>query len=237
MTNQASFGFELKSIGEREFDGYGSVFGNADHGGDIVLPGAFARTLKEHKDAGSMPLMFWMHQSDQVPGVWTDIKEDRSGLYVKGEIVDTTLGRDVRTLLQKKAVRGLSIGYRPQEADYDRDGNRLLKQVELVEVSIVSMAMNPLARVEHVKTRLSAEGEYVPSEREVERHFRDMGCSKGVARALIARLFDGSDAGGMPGGSRWDAGAAGDDEAKQMLAALERLTDRIGAQAISSIQL
>lgn len=239
MVNQASFGFELKSISEREFEGYGAVFGNVDHGGDIVLPGAFARTLKAHKDDGTMPLMFWMHQPDQVPGVWLDMKEDRSGLYVKGEILDTTLGRDVRTLLQKKAVRGLSIGYRPTEADYDRDGNRLLKQVEVAEVSIVSMAMNPLARVEHVKARLSADGEYVPLPRELERMFRDAGCSKAVARGLMSRLFDdGSDAGAMLGGPRCDAGAAGgDEEEKQVLAALDHLSERFAVSAIRPIQL
>lgn len=231
---QADFRFELKSIGPREFDGYGAIFGNVDHGGDIILPGAFSRTLAQHKADGTMPLMFWMHQPDQVPGVWLELREDRPGLYVRGEVVDTALGRDVRTLMQKQAVRGLSIGYRPTDTDYDRDGNRLLKQVELAEVSIVSMAMNPLARIEHVKTRLSVDGEYVPTEREVERFFRKMGCSKGVARALIARLFDGSDAGGTPGGSRWDAGAAG-DEFKQVHGSLERLLDVIGAQALPRI--
>lgn len=225
------FRFDLKSIGPREFEGFGAVFGNVDRGGDILLPGAFTRSLKEHQDAGTMPSMFWMHQPDQVPGVWLDMKEDRPGLHVKGEILDTMLGRDVHTLVQKKAVRGLSMGYRPIDTDYDRDGNRLLKQVELFEVSIVSMAMNPLARIEHVKARLSADGEYVPSEREVERMFRELGCSKGVARALIARLFDGDDAGGMPGSHRWDAGQP-DDEEKQVLDALARLTDKVGAQAL-----
>lgn len=232
-------GFELKSIGEREFDGFGAVFGNVDRGGDVVLPGAFARTLKEHKAAGTMPAMFWMHQKDQVPGVWLDMKEDREGLYVKGEILETTLGRDVRTLVQRKAVRGLSMGYVPEEVDYDRDGNRLLKQVELVEVSIVSLAMNPLARIEHVKARLSADGEYVPLPREVERIFRDAGCSKAVARGLMSRLFDdGSDAGAMLGGPRCDAGAAGgDEEEKQAFAALSRLTERLAVAAIRPIQL
>ena len=222
--------FEIKSIGPREFEGYGSVFGNKGLGDDIVLPGAFRSTLEEHKAAGTMPLMYWMHQSDQVPGVWLDMQEDKAGLYVKGELVDTALGRDVRTLLSKKAVRGLSMGYRPTSVGWDNEGNRLLKTVDLFEVSIVSMAMNPLARVEAMKARLSGEGEYVPTEREIEQHFRTMGCSKGVARQLIARLFEGEGAGGMPASPRWDAGDA--DEEKQLVQALASLTDRIGAQAL-----
>jgi HK97 family phage prohead protease len=225
---------EIKALGPREFEGYGSIFSNVDHGGDVVLPGAFAKSISEHKANDSMPLMFWMHQSDQVPGVWTDMAEDAKGLYVKGEIVDTALGRDVRTLLQKNAVRGLSIGYRPVDIDWRTDGTRLLKQLELLEVSIVSMAMNPLARVEAMKAaRLSADGEYVPTEREFEQHFRRMGCSKSVARLLIARVFDGDDAGGMPGGHRWDAGNAEDEE--QLLEAMERLTDKFGAASLQRV--
>lgn len=232
-TQHSSFDFELKAIGPREFEGYGSIFGNEDLGGDVVVPGAFAKTIASHKDGGTMPLMFWMHQPDQVPGVWTDMQEDRKGLYVRGELVDTQLGRDVRTLLQKKAVRGLSIGYMPKDTDW-HGATRLLKQVDLHEVSIVSMAMNPLAEVEAVKARLSANGEYVPTEREIEEHFRKMGCSKNVARSLIARLFDGGlNAGGMPGGSRWDAGKAAATEEKDAVLALNRLLDVIGAQALA----
>lgn len=224
---------EIKTIGPREFEGHGSIFGNTDLGGDVVVAGAFAKSLSEHKSAGTMPLMFWMHQADQVPGVWLDMEEDKKGLYVRGEILDTALGRDVRLLLQKQAVRGLSIGYRPVEADWRSDGVRLLKQVDLHEVSIVSMAMNPIAQVELVKTRLSAHGEYVPTQREVEQYFRNIGCSKSVARTLIARLFNGDDAGGMPGVHRWDAGADDeDDEQRQIARMLEALTDKVGAAAL-----
>jgi HK97 family phage prohead protease len=231
MTMQTSVSFELKSIGPREFEGYGAVFGNVDHGGDIVLPGAFAKTLQRHKADGTMPLMFWMHQPDQVPGVWLDMAEDRKGLHVKGEILDTALGRDVHTLLQKKAVRGLSIGYRPTDTDYDPDGNRLLKQVEVAEVSIVSMAMNPLARVEAAKARLSADGEYVPTAREFEDSLRKAGYSRRVALLLTSKLFDGLDeARGSLAGPLRDSGA--DDEEKQLLELIAGLTDRIGAQAL-----
>lgn len=229
---QHSVHLEIKSFSGRKFEGYGSIFGNRDLGGDIVIPGAFAKTLAEHKAAGTMPLMYWMHHPDQVPGVWHDMGEDKDGLYVAGELVDTTLGRDVKTLLEKKAVRGLSIGYQARDVDWDRDGSRLLKQVSLHEVSIVSMAMNPLARVEAMKARLSRDGEYVPSERELERLFRDAGCSKSVARTLITRLVDAS-SGGMPA-PRWDAGAIDEDEdeLKAVAEMLERLTDRVGAEAI-----
>jgi len=223
---------EIKALGSREFEGHGSIFGNVDFGGDVVVPGAFKMTLAQHKTAGSLPQMFWMHQPDQVPGVWLDMSEDEKGLYVRGELVDTPLGNEMRTLLQKKAVRGMSIGYSTIESDYTKDGTRLLKAVDLWEVSLVSLAMNPLAKVEAVKSRLSRDGEYVPTEREFERRLRDVGCSKNVARFLISRIFDDV-TGGMPDPDQFDAGDV-DPEAAELMKALTKSTDAMWTEVFRS---
>lgn len=234
LSKYADFSLEIKAIEGRQFEGYGAVFGNVDLGGDIVVPGAFKRSLARHKASGTMPLMFWMHQPDQVPGLWLDMGEDQEGLYVKGDLVNTQLGSEVRELLTRKAVRGLSIGYQAQEVDYDRQGNRLLKQIDVVEVSVVSMAMNPLASVYAAKARLSAYGEYVPTTRELEHRLRDAGFSKSVARSLSARIY-GDAAGGMPADRR-DAGDVDPCET-EILDALARLTDSVGAEAIRRPQI
>lgn len=218
--------FELKTLGAREFEGYGSTFGNVDLGDDVVLPGAFKQSLIRHKADGLPPQMFWMHQPDQVPGKWTELAEDTKGLYVKGELADTQLGNEMRTLLNMKAVRGLSIGFaiedRQKDVSYDADGNRLLHKIDLWEVSLVSLAMNPMARITASKARLSQDGEYVPTAREFEKHLRDAGCSKNVARHLVSRVFD-DDPGGMPDGHRWDAGDV-EPGADEVLKSIERLT-------------
>ena len=189
MPNRLRFSLELKSLEERQFEGYGAVFKNVDYGGDVILPGAFRDSLKS---MDALPPMFWMHQPDQVPGKWLTMKEDKHGLLVKGELAETQLGRETHTLLKMGAVTGMSIGYYPVDADYSGDGTRLLKQVELVETSIVSLPMNPLAQISAVKTRTSAAGEYVPTPKEIERNFRDMGCSKRTARQLVAKVYEGS---------------------------------------------
>lgn len=181
---------EIKSLEAREFAGYGSVFGNTDLGGDIILPGAFKRSLAEKRRVGQLPAMFWMHNPASVPGKWVDMSEDKHGLAVKGELAETPLGDEIRTLLKMEAVRGLSIGFVTKDQDYDNDGNRLIKEVDLWEVSVVSLPMNPLAQVVHAKSRLSAAGEYVPTAREFERHLRDVGCSQRVAKTMISRLFE-----------------------------------------------
>lgn len=235
MTQTLNFGLEIKALSDRGFEGHGSVFGNRDFGGDIVAPGAFARTIAAHKRSGSMPAMFWMHQADQVAGAWTDVKEDDRGLYVRGELADTTLGNEMRALLKMKAVRGLSIGYRTIDADYDRDGNRILKEVELFEVSLVSLAMNPLAKVEAVKSKLTGSGEYVPDIREFEEILRDAGLSRKAARHVCAKVYDAGPSSEMLLSSRrCDAGNVGsDDEAAELLKSLNRLTDLTGAAALS----
>lgn len=219
MLNRLRVPLQLKALNSRELEGYGSTFGNVDHGDDIVIRGAFGKSLAEHKAANTLPQLFWMHQPDRVPGRWTEMAEDDDGLYVKGELADTELGNEMRTLLKMQAVRGLSIGFYPTDVDYDRNGHRLLKSVDLVEVSLVSLAMNPLAQVTAAKSRLSALCEYVPTAREFERILRDVGCSKSIARALVSKLHDPD--GGTPPGLR-DAGEREIDEIlTNGLAALE----------------
>jgi HK97 family phage prohead protease len=234
MTATLNFSLEIKALNDREFSGHGAVFGNVDLGGDIIVPGAFKRTLAAHKRAGSMPAMFWMHAPDQVAGVWHDMKEDDRGLFVRGELADTQLGNEMRTLLKMKAVRGMSIGYRTMDSDFDRDGNRLLKEVELMEVSIVSLAMNPLAKVEAVKSRLSDLGEYVPTEREFEHGLRDAGYSRKVAKILTAKVFDDEmDSGTLRQPRLRDAGNVESDEEMELLRSINRWTDKVGAAALS----
>jgi HK97 family phage prohead protease len=188
MTQRISVSLEVKTVGDREFEGHGSVFKNVDLGGDIVMPGAFKRTLAKHRKDGTLPAMFWMHDAAQVPGKWVDMGEDSKGLYVKGVFADTQLGNEVRTLLHMKAVRGLSIGYVPKDVDFDDDGVRLIKEAELWEVSVVSLAMNPLAQVESVKSRLSVLGEYVPTVKEFERILRNAGCTRSTAKLISYKI-------------------------------------------------
>lgn len=194
MNQTLNLKLEIKALNEREFEGYGSTFNNVDLVGDIVAPGAFKNSLAEHRAAGTMPLMFWMHRPDQVAGAWTAMKEDSKGLYVKGILAETQLGNEMRTLLAMKAVRGLSIGFRVLDRTWEDDEEhgavRVIKEVDLVEVSIVSMAANPLADVTASKSRLSAAGEYVPTQREFEQTLRKSGYSRNTAERIALKVFD-----------------------------------------------
>lgn len=188
MKSNLTIPLSIKALNDGEFEGHGSIFGNEDLGGDVVMKGAFRKSLEKHREANSLPQMFWMHKPDQVPGKWVSMSEDQNGLRVKGVLADTPLGNEIRTLLKMDAVKGLSIGYSTVDQEWKDDGTRLLKEVELWEVSVVSLPMNPLAQVAHAKSRLSEIGEYVPTLKEFERILREAGCSRSTAKRLVHNM-------------------------------------------------
>lgn len=188
MKSNLTIPLQIKALNDGEFEGHGSIFGNEDLGGDVVMKGAFRKSLEKHREANSLPQMFWMHKPDQVPGKWVSMSEDQNGLRVKGVLADTPLGNEIRTLLKMDAVKGLSIGYSTVDQEWKDDGTRLLKELELWEVSVVSLPMNPLAQVAHAKSRLSEIGEYVPTLKEFERILREAGCSRSTAKRLVHNM-------------------------------------------------
>lgn len=133
-----------------EVAGYASSFGNVDHGGDVVMRGAFDATLESKR-----PVRFLnAHRTDQVLGVAKSLKADDKGLFGVFKISKTQLGEDTHTLLKDGALDSFSIGYIPTEVEFDDSGNRLLKQLDLYEVSIVAIPMNDRAVVTRVKADL-----------------------------------------------------------------------------------
>jgi HK97 family phage prohead protease len=176
------FTFECKEAeGDMIVEGYGSTFGNKDHGGDIVLRGAFAESLTKRS-----PKMLWQHNSGEPIGVWLEAREDNEGLYLKGKILPTALGKDAYTLLKAGAIDTMSIGYRVTEQEYTQEDSksvRLIKKCELYEVSLVTFPMNEMAKVTSVKSELP------DNVRDFELFLRDAGYSRADARAIASCGF------------------------------------------------
>ncbi|MDN5786236.1 HK97 family phage prohead protease [Pseudorhodobacter sp.] len=132
----------------RLIEGYASLFGKRDQGGDVVQKGAYAASLKALAGAGRRVKMLWQHDPAQPIGIWDEVREDGVGLYVKGRILaDVEKGREATALLAAGAIDGLSIGYRTLRAEKDGKGQRLLSELELWEVSLVTFPMQAEARV------------------------------------------------------------------------------------------
>lgn len=129
--------------------GYASLFGRVDQGGDSVLSGAYAASLAAAGKAGRKIKMLWQHDPAAPIGVWDEIREDATGLWVKGRLLtEVAKGREAAALLAAGAIEGLSIGYRTVRAERDAKGVRRLAEVDLWEVSLVTFPMQAEARVQ-----------------------------------------------------------------------------------------
>jgi hypothetical protein len=177
--------FRLKTLeDDGSFSGYGSVFGVKDTYDEIVMPGAFKRSLAQHKADDTMPKMLWQHDWDYPVGVYTVIREDERGLLVEGKLLkdEVQKAREAHALLKAGALDGLSIGYVPlawRKNEEDKDILELT-EVDLWEVSIVTFPANPAARVQEVRM-----SENIKSVREFERFLRDVG---GYSRERAKRI-------------------------------------------------
>jgi HK97 family phage prohead protease len=185
--DRLDFALEIKGVTEAGlFEGYASTFGERDLGGDIVVAGAFAKSLKARGAKGVR--MFADHDSRKRIGVWTEIAEDEKGLAVKGRLLlEKQDGKDAYIDLKEGALDGMSIGFRTKSDSYDgRRKARMLKEVDLLEISLVSFPMNENARVTGVKS--------IKTIREFEDFLRDVGgYSRAAAKAIAAGGFKAAD--------------------------------------------
>lgn len=204
-----------------QFSGYGAVFGNVDAYGDIIEKGAFSAYLDDIKTGKQdWPAMLQQHggwginSTDLTPvGVYSELTEDEFGLKTTGILADTTDGIDLYKLMKmqpRPALSGLSIGYYVREFEFGAKTDpfeRLIKKIDLVEISLVTFPANAKARISGVKSALEM------TDHQLERTLRDvLGLSQKEAKTAIARGFRAL---------RTDADA-GSEEIKRMTALLER---------------
>jgi len=137
-------------------EGYASLFGEIDQARDMVMPGAFATTLRS-RGLRRIPMLF-QHDPAEPIGVWLELYEDTRGLYARGKLIPEVMrARELIALLAAGASDGLSIGFRTVKGRVDpRTRIRKLEAVDLWEISIVTFPLLPGARVRAVKERQSS---------------------------------------------------------------------------------
>jgi len=198
---------DLKRVAlDGSFEGYASLFEREDMGRDVVVPGAFAESLRMRGTSGIK--MLFQHDPNQPIGVWERLREDSRGLFAAGRLMsDVAKSREVLSLMRAGVLDGLSIGFRAIKGRRDpASGIRRLEKVDLWEISVVTFPMLPEARVHRVKQHPFAGR--LPTEREFERWLtRDAGLTRSEARAVIRSGFKGL-------GSLRDAGRDARGEAR-----------------------
>lgn len=173
---------KFDDAGAGSFEGYASVFGGVDSYGDTIIPGAYKKTLKKR----DRPIrMRWNHYGPVI-GKWLEIAEDEKGLKVKGELTPGhSVAQDVYASLKHGAIDGMSIGYRPILIRDLGDGKRELKEIELVEISVVEEPADLAARVGGVKSVIAQ----CNTLKDIETLLRDVGgFSWNDSTAIVSRV-------------------------------------------------
>lgn len=160
--------------------GYASTFGNVDLGGDVVVKGAFAKSVETiNAKGGGIPLLAdHVASTASVLGTIYEAREDDKGLVIKARISKAPSAQDTAVKLREGHLSKMSIGYETMdEAFEDKDGQRvrLLKEVKLWETSVVVFPMNPKADIAYVKSIVDGVFDAIP---EAER------------KGLLQRLVD-----------------------------------------------
>lgn len=191
----------IKSLEENgTFAGYASVFGVKDEYSDIVIPGAFTKSLSDWAERKRLPAMLWQHDRHEPIGKFTKMVEDETGLYVEGELLvdHDPLAKRAYGHLKAGSITAMSIGYRILADGYEWDAAKeafLLKEIDLWEVSLVTFPANDQARITDVKTALASNE--TPAPNQVERLLRDAGFSRKQAKTFMAKGYQSlRDAGG-----------------------------------------
>lgn len=154
MIQHYSTPLSLKHLSEKgRFSGYASVFNHIDAHQDVLVKGAFQKTLADFKKQSKTPKMLWQHDPAQLIGKWTHLEEDEKGLYVEGQLfLNLVKGLESYTLLKEGVLDSLSIGFSPARMRMGKtDGTREITEVTLYEISLVTFAANTEARILSLK--------------------------------------------------------------------------------------
>ena len=138
-----------------KFEGFASTFGNSDRMDDIIVKGAFENTLKDHKDRSNRQIrMLFQHNRSNLIGGFpiSDAREDDKGLFVKGDVnLDTQGGKESFSLMKQGVLTDMSIGFIIRDSEMN-DGRQMIKDVDLLEISLVTEPANQEAVVTSVKS-------------------------------------------------------------------------------------
>jgi HK97 family phage prohead protease len=186
---------KIKSVSETgEFEGYASVFGEIDSHSDVVISGAFVKSLAKWAEKGRMPAMLWQHKIDEPIGIYMEIREDENGLYVKGRLlIDADpLAKRAHAHLKAGSITGLSIGYTLVDWEWSKEKEVwILKEIDLWEVSLVTFPSGDSARVTDVKAAFER-GE-TPAPKLIEKILRDAGMSRQQAKSFMSKGYNAID--------------------------------------------
>lgn len=199
----------VKSLDEGgHFEGYASVFGVVDSDGDVIVKGAFKNSIERYAKTGKRPKMLWQHDRREIVGKFLELREDDVGLFVSGTLImEVQRGAEAYALLKAGELDAMSVGFNITGEDETIDTmgrGRVITDLDLWEISLVTWGANPEAKVSNVKTI-----------KDFERLLRDAGFSRTQSTAIASRGYKA-------------AMSQGDlDENSELLSSIEQLTKKL----------
>lgn len=173
--------FQVKNMDNEDpdfffFEGYASTFGNVDLGGDVIERGAFTKTLQERKFK-----ILWQHYMSEPIGMPIEAFEDEKGLFIKAKLPKADDFVRGRVIPQMKigSIDSMSIGFLSNDVSY-KEEIRMIKSLDLFEVSLVTTPMNPKAEVINLKS------EQLLNDKEIKK-VQDIDCMKDIENILKIR--------------------------------------------------
>ncbi len=179
--------FEFKASDSEEgvFEGHAAIFNSSDRHDDIIMPGAFKKSLRG-RPARKVKMLFG-HDTRAMIGVWDSIKEDSKGLFVKGHLLlQLPKAQEAFILLKEEVLDSMSIGFNSlkDEPDTKRGGfARKLLEIDLFEISLVAIPAQPGALVTDVK---DASPEEIVTKLDLEKVLRNAEFSESTAKYICA---------------------------------------------------
>jgi hypothetical protein len=135
---------------ELQLTGYASVFNNIDYHNDIIIKGAFTKSIVKHYQDFRVKLL-WQHDHTKPIGVINKLVEDQNGLMVEASINGSIAqGREVISLIKQKAIDSFSIGFNIERSQINKSGQREITEVNLWEVSVVTFPANSAAKIRQI---------------------------------------------------------------------------------------
>ena len=144
-----TLGIKDVDLNKRTVVGYFSAFGNKDSDGDVIVKGAFKKTIQENKDRIAHLLQ---HNINQPIGKIQKLEEDSFGLKFESILSKSTLGNDTLIQYQEGILKEHSVGFNvvkgePREEYYE------IQEIKLWEGSTVTFGANPNTPVLGIKSK------------------------------------------------------------------------------------
>lgn len=173
---------EIKSLDDAGyFEGYASVFGVVDSDGDVIVKGAFKNSIDRYAKTGRRPKMLWQHDRREIVGKFLELREDDVGLFVRGTLImEVQRGAEAYALLKAGELDAMSVGFNIVGEDPEgmQTSGRVITDLDLWEISLVTWGANPEALVTNVKTI-----------KDFERFLRESGFSRSQAAGIACKGY------------------------------------------------